>query len=127
MIIDEFEQKDESFSKMMQEEDYENVKFLEKMTTPISRSNIPKRPLIGKTTNTTMKRPKIEFGDIEEKPSISDLQRDVLEKEKRCLQSIERFCEVGVKFFEAGMTFLKTETKMKSEIFGDLKNEENNE
>ena len=51
------------------------------MTTPVSRPNIPNKcPLIGKTTNTTMKRPKIEFGDIEEKPSISDLQRDVLEK-----------------------------------------------
>ena len=112
---------------MLQEEEYENVKFLDKMTTPVSRPIIPKRTLIGKTTNTTMKRPKIEFDDIEEKPSISDLQRDVLEKEKRCLQSIERFCEVGVKFFEAGMAFLKTETKMKSEIFADLKDELNDD
>lgn len=49
------------------------------MTTPFSRPNIPNK-VIGKTTDTTMKRSKIEFGGIEEKPSISDLQRDVLEK-----------------------------------------------
>lgn len=119
----------------MDEEEEQNLSFLGASPTnsihstpttirPLSsNSKAIKRPKFENTVNAPqgLKRPKIELVTIDEKPSIVDLQREVLEKEKDCLQSIERFCNVGIKFFEAGLAYVNSELKMKSEIFGDFK------